>query len=489
MSQATAELPSAHGVETHGVESIPEAERTAGPWSVATILIGGNLSFSVVVFGWLPMTFGLSFWATITSILIGCAIGAALTAPLGLLGVRTGTTNSVSSGADFGVVGRMIGSFMSLLLAVGYLALAVWAGGDSIVASAHRLIGTPLSDFTRAIGYVITTIGVVAVAVYGYRVLATTMKWLIPVAGVLLLLGIVALAPDIDLGRAGGEYALGSFWSTWALAVTLAASGPISYATYLGDWTRYIGRSNTSDGRLLAVSALGLFLAIALTAILGAVTATAFPDLTVNYVEALVLQSPSWYLLPILVLGIIGTVGQGAIGLYGTGLDLEAIVPQLRRTQATVVCAVIGLALIFLGTFVFSAEDSISAFVVVLTCALTPWMAIVLVGYVGRRGVYDPDALQVFNRGERGGRYWYWHGWNPTAVIAWILGTACGLMFSASTLFTGPWANVANGIDLSFLSAFLVGAVIYAIALAVRRTPGELPAPAALVPDTETTTS
>ena len=36
---------------------------------------------------------------------------------------------------------------------------------------------------------------------------------------------------------------LGGFWSTWMLAVTVAAAGPLSYAPVLGDYTRRISRS------------------------------------------------------------------------------------------------------------------------------------------------------------------------------------------------------------------------------------------------------
>ena len=32
---------------------------------------GFTLAFSVVIFGWLPITFGLSFWAAVSSMLVG----------------------------------------------------------------------------------------------------------------------------------------------------------------------------------------------------------------------------------------------------------------------------------------------------------------------------------------------------------------------------------------------------------------------------------
>ena len=44
---------------------IPEAERDSRPANLAAVFFGGNLAFSVIVFGWLPVTFGLGWWATV----------------------------------------------------------------------------------------------------------------------------------------------------------------------------------------------------------------------------------------------------------------------------------------------------------------------------------------------------------------------------------------------------------------------------------------
>src|ERR671911_23111 len=82
-------------IESQGVEFIPESERESSPANLAAVFLGGNLAFSVIVFGWLPITFGLNFASAMTASLIGLAIGTLVTAPLALLGIRTGTNNPV----------------------------------------------------------------------------------------------------------------------------------------------------------------------------------------------------------------------------------------------------------------------------------------------------------------------------------------------------------------------------------------------------------
>ena len=89
-------------MEQRGVDTIPEEERTSGPRDLVSILLGSNLCLGVIVFGWLPPSFGLGWWASVSSIVVGTLVGTALTAPLALISLRTATNLSTSSGAQFG---------------------------------------------------------------------------------------------------------------------------------------------------------------------------------------------------------------------------------------------------------------------------------------------------------------------------------------------------------------------------------------------------
>src|SRR3954464_15905455 len=95
-------------IEESGIEFIPEAARDSRPANLAAVFFGGNLAFSVIVFGWLPINLGLGWWSTVTACAVGLAIGPLVTVAMALLGPRTGTNNMVSSGAHFGVTGRLV---------------------------------------------------------------------------------------------------------------------------------------------------------------------------------------------------------------------------------------------------------------------------------------------------------------------------------------------------------------------------------------------
>ncbi len=453
-------------VEETGVEYIPESERDSRPANLAAVFLGGNLAFSLIVFGWLPITFGLGWWSTVTASALGLALGTAITAPLALLGPRTGTNNTVASGAHFGVTGRLVGSGLTLFFALAYAAIAVWTSGDALVASAHRLIGTPSGDGALAVGYALIGIEIAVVALHGHGTVVALQRIVVPVVGVLLLLGVIAFAGRFSAGNAGGDYVLGGFWPTWVLAVTVAVAGPLSYAPSLGDYSRRISRHRHSDRAVLLAASGGVFLGLFVTTLFGAFTAVTFTHLGPSYVQDLVAAAPAWYVLPILIIGLAGGVGQGVLNMYASGLDLAALIPRARRVHTTLITSVLALVLLYIGTFVFDAVDSITAMTLVLNGLAAPWIVVNLLGFVlARRGRYDPDDLQVFNRGERGGRYWFAGGWNLRAVGAWATGSAFGLLAVDTQLYTGPLAGLAGGVDLSLAGSAAIAAAVYVAAL------------------------
>ncbi|MFD9124122.1 cytosine permease [Kitasatospora sp. NPDC059571] len=466
MSQAPA---SGHSlIEQHGVDTIPEAERTSSPKDVLSILVGSNLAFGVVVFGWLPVSFGLSFTAAATSLVVGTVLGIVLTAPLALISQRTATNLSTSSGAHFGVRGRLIGSVVGLLLSLGYTALALWVGGDVVVGALNRLLGLPANGPAYVLTYSVLAALSATAAVFGYRLLLRLERVLMWAMSGLLLAGLAAFAPHFS-ASAHGAYLLGGFWQTWLLAVVSAGlSGPIAFITLLGDYTRYVSPVRHSSRRVLWATCGGLFLGLLVPQLFGAFTAAA-TGAGGDYVGSLLAGAPAWILLPLLLNGLLGSAGNTGLMLYSMGLDLDAILPRATRLQATYVVAAAATVLVFLGHFVWSAQSAVTSFVLVLTAIGAPWAVITLIGFRRCRGDYDRASLQVLNRRTRGGVYWYRSGWNVPATAAWAAGSAVGLAAVDTPVYRGPLLGLTGGIDVSFLLSGLVAAVLYTVLSRGRR--------------------
>jgi purine-cytosine permease-like protein len=92
---------------------------------------------------------------------------------------------------------------------------------------------------------------------------------------------------------------------------------------------------------------------------------------------------------------------------------------------------------------------------------VTPWMVIMTIGHVMRRGRYEPMDLQAFSDHAKTGVYWFTGGFNIRAFVAWGVAVAVGMLFTSTSIITGPLTRHVSGIDLSFISSAVVGGVLY----------------------------
>ncbi|GAA3782622.1 hypothetical protein GCM10022206_22220 [Streptomyces chiangmaiensis] len=84
-----------------------------------------------------------------------------------------------------------------------------------------------------------------------------------------------------------------------------------------------------------------------------------------------------------------------------------------------------------------------------------------MLGFCTRHGWYDPDALQVVNRRQHGGRYRLAHGWNRRGMTAWWVSAVVGVAFTGIPgQFVGPLGNLANGVGISPTSSPAVAAIL-----------------------------
>lgn len=468
--------PKVTEIETHGVETIPDDERTAGPLDLFRLVFGGANTIATVVLGSFPIIFGLSFRDALLATLLGVIVGAAILAPMALFGPRNGTNNAVSSSAHLGVHGRVVGSFLSLLTAIAFFSISVWTSGDVLVGGASRAIGLPDSDFSVAVAYGVFALLVLVVCIYGFRFMLLVNKIAVIAATILFLLGISAFGGVFDPGYAGifgpdADAATNAlYWPSFVGAALIVMSNPVSFGAFLGDWARYIPRDtpawkSMSAAFLAQIATLVPFLFGLVTA---TVVATNAPDFITegDYIGGLLAVSPDWYFVPVCLIALIGGMSTGTTALYGTGLDFSSVFARFSRVQATIFVGVLAIVFIFIGRFAFNVVQSISTFAVLIVTCTAPWMVVMMIGWTVRRGWYDADALQVFNRRQRGGRYWFNHGWNWRGLGAWLISATLSICFvNVPGQFVGPLGELANGIDLSIPVGLGLAGILYPVLL------------------------
>ncbi|MEW1840579.1 cytosine permease [Nonomuraea angiospora] len=472
-------------IETYGVERIPDADRTARPIDLFRLAFGGANTFATCVLGAFPILFGLSFWQGLAATVLGLVVGALILAPLSLFGPLNGTNNAVSSSAHLGVHGRVVGSFLSLLTAIAFFSISVWSSGDALVGGAHRLAGLPDTDLSYGVAYALFAVLVLIVCVYGFRFMLFVNKIAVAAASLLFVLGAFAFAGDFDPSYPGTLPAGDPlFWPSFIGAALIVLSNPVSFGAFLGDWSRYIPAA-TPKSRVMAAAFLAqlatilpFLFGLTTASIIAAKAADYLDPAAPNYVGGLLAVSPGWYFVPVCLIALIGGMSTGTTSLYGTGLDFSSVFTRFSRVQATVFIGTLSIVFIFIGRFAANLTQSISTFATLIITCTAPWMVIMMLGYVTRRGWYDPEALQVFNRRQRGGRYWFTHGWNWRGLSAWLVSAGLALLFvNLPGQFVGPLGDLAGGVDISLPVGLAVAGVLYLALLTAFPEPREVYGP------------
>jgi purine-cytosine permease-like protein len=447
-------------VEARGIDYVAEGDRRSHPSDLAWAMFGPQFGFGNMVFGSLGIVFGLSWWSTFTAVTFGVALGSLIFAGVAIQSPKTGTNNAVSSGAFFGVTGRYLGALISLFIGLAFFAILVWTSGQTIVDVLHRILGSGTGNVALSIAMLVVSLISFVLAIYGHATLVASFRFIgIASAGVSLLAFIV-LAGEFHAVH-GGPYALGEYWPTWVLTMVLAALLPVTWGPVIGDYGRYIP-SKTKASTCALAAGLGIFAGCWLAEITGAFATTTFKDPTTDFAIGFPAASPLWFAILLMIApGGLANIESAAMCVYNGALDVHAAFWRLTRAQLTFVISAIGLAAAYIALIAFNAIDSIEAFATLMLVTVSPWMVIMTVGHLMRHGRYEPMDLQAFAGSARTGVYWFTGGFNIRAFVAWGAAVAVGMLFTSTSIITGPLTDQVSGIDLSFTSAAVVGGVLY----------------------------
>lgn len=452
-------LNRAGAIESRGVEIIPEVERTRRPLDLFWVYFGAQQVYSVYLFGGLLAVFGLSWWTSVVCILLGTAIGTSVFFRMVLFGPRTGTNATVASSAFYGIRGRYLGSFLSQIISLGFNALAIWAGGQAIEFAFNRWFGTPTGNGALALAMVIVTAAMITICLYGHATIVSSLRFItITNLSVMVLLAIL-VSGHFSTHPAGTPYALGSFLPTFLLGLTIVIVNPVSYGTTGSDYSRYIP-SRVRDRELLVPTWIGMFCGVATAYLIGVFITLCFKSVEVPFIEGMVNISPIIYLIPLIIIGLIGNTGGTAVNFYNATLDLQAIIWKLRRIQVAGIISAVTLVVAYVTVVLLNAVSSIEAFVTTVTVLITPWIVINLVGYAECRGNFHILDMHSFAGGDRGA-YWFRGGFSARGLLSWLVGVVVGLLFTDTSIIHGPLAGAAGGVELGFVSAMVVGGACF----------------------------
>jgi purine-cytosine permease-like protein len=466
--EAGAAIPAGQGrdsfgrIETRGIDMIPDVERRAKPFTLFSVFFGPQFGYGNMLFGALPIAFGLGWWAAFASITVGTAIGSLVFLGISPLSPRTGTNTQVSSGIAFGTRGRLLGSGITWFIAVGFFIILTYTSGQAIIETFNRWFGTPTGLGALSVSMILVLAVTCLAAILGHGTLEKGIRGINVVSIIILVMIIAVFASRFHVTH-GSNYLLGGFWPTWFIATTTTASLPISWGPFVGDYGRYIPAS-ASSAKVSGYAILGIFSGCWIAMMAAAFAATSFVPQAGNFVVGITQAAPLWLLFPLLIVpGLASNIASAAMSLYNATLDIGAW-PFFYKFQRWVITAAFGVVLLGLTYLFVVATDfltNLEAFVTIMIVTATPWMVIVGIEFLISRHELAPVDLHAFAIPGMRGKYWFNGGVNPRAFVAWACGAGLGLLFSTNSLFTGPLESAVSGVDISWLIAGVAGGLIY----------------------------
>jgi len=455
MASATDSGDRVFSIEQHGLDPIPVSDRHGTPRELFWTWLGGAYNYVALAAGALPIIFGLSLWQALLAVVVGNVLGAIVFGLCAVHGPRTATATIVNTRAALGHKGNLVAA------AISFFSVAGWVAVNSVLA-AFALIqllaiaGITLNDVTKGLLVAVILIAQMAIAIYGHATVVALERVFAIASGILLTGLLIFVLPQIDWMMPAATNMAGSTTiGTWLLALAVMFAGPLSWANYASDYSRYLPE-DTDWKQVALYSGLGMGVANVLGCLIGALLATLVDmnDPLANIPSIL----PVWYLVAFLAAVLWGTVANNVLNLYTAGLGLLALRIHTQRWIAVLIVGIGASVLTYIAIFVYNFMSLYAQWLTLTLAFLSPWVAILLMDYWLRRGHYDVTGLHTWGVGA----YWFHNGVNWRALGIYILGIVAALVFSNSTIWASPLAvNYLGGADLSLFVGFLLTGTLY----------------------------
>lgn len=462
-------------IELNGINPITDEERHGSPFELFWVWFASNVGILGIVYGAILFSAGLNLWQSVFVALVASAISFALVGVLSVAGVRGGAPMLTLSRAPFGSRGNFGPTLISWISFVGWETVIVITAAYAMLGLLN-LLGLPSNALWTIVSLVIVAVLVVGLGLLGHATLVWIQRAATWLFGILTLLIVIFLITQTKwttvLAMPAGP------WDTGVLATLsiVAAGTGIGWVNAGADYTRYLPR-RSSSGAIVWWTVLGGTLPLFVLMIVGVLLSSRVPNLASasNPIQIIGQALPSWFAVPFLITAVGGLIAAADLDIYSSGLNLLALGLKAQRYKTVLIDGVLMIVgSIYVMLIAQNFLGSFESFLQLLADGLAAWSAIFLVDMLWRRD-YDPAALVDTSSRSR---YFYTGGINIPAFIAWLAGFIVSLLFTASPLFSGPFAiGIFASSSLGFVIGFFVSAILYGLSLFFAR--GRATAPAA----------
>src|SRR5487761_565810 len=422
--------------ESHGIDSIPAAERHGAPRELAFLWAGAFVNYaSLFTASLLTTYYGLGVWDGLVATVLGTVAAAVILGLLSNTGPRSGQPQIVYTRSILGLRGSYLGAALTLFLAIGWFAVdcviaaqagaQLWGGGNRLV--------------TFVLVMVIASVSV-AVAIYGHQTIKVLETYGALIFAVLAAALFVFLAPQFHWGQgptaSGSDYP-GAFVLGFMTCFALVAS----WYPFASDYSRYLPASSPTRSVTLW-PLVGISLPMILLGLFGLLLPTIDTKLAADQGVLAVISAhaPGWVAVPFFIFVVVGEIWANYLDVYTAGLVSLAMGIRLERWQTALGRGILGTALAAYAVLVSDFHLAYEDFLILTYLWAPAWAAVVLLSFF------------VFEAKARPG----------LALVAWLTGTLVSLLFvNYDNLFSNTLIGGLHGADLSGIVSVAVAAAVY----------------------------
>lgn len=382
-------------VETNGLNVIADADRKGRPSQLFWPWFGANVSVLGLSYGAFALGFGISFWQAVVAGAVGIVFSFLLCGLIALAGKRGSAPTLVLSRAAFGVRGNKLPSLVSWLLTVGWeTVLTILA--TLATATVFERLGWGGGTVTKVVALLVVGVLIVVCGVLGFDLIMRAQTIITVVTGVLTVVYIALVADKIHWS-AVSALPSGSTQQVIGALVFLMTGFGLGWVNAAADYSRYLPRRSSSRG-VVGWTTFGGSVAPLVLLFFGLLLAGSSADLSkaigADPIGALAAALPTWFLVPFVIVAVLGLVGGAVLDIYSSGLALLSIGLPAPRYVAALIDGVVMIAgtiyVVFFGTEFFG---QFQGFLITLGVPIAAWCGIMLADIATRRSDYAERDL------------------------------------------------------------------------------------------------
>ena len=408
-------------IETNGINVIADSQRKGHPRDLFWPWFAANISVFGLSYGSFELGFGISFWQAVGVGLAGIIISFLLCGFIAVAGKRGSAPTMLLSRAAFGVRGNKLPTFVSWLLTVGWETVLVILATLATATVFHRL-GWGGGTGTKVIALIVVVALTVFGGVIGFNLIMRMQAVITIVTGVLTVVFIGLVADKIHWHTVSAIPGGSAQSLIGALVFTMTGFG-LGWVNVAADYSRYLPRRSSGAG-VVGWTAFGSSIAPVFLLVFGLLLAGSSASLShaigVNPIGALASLLPTWFLVPFVIVAVLGLIGGSVLDIYSSGLALLTLgLPVPRYVAALIDGTIMTLGSIYVVFVAHNFVGQFEGFLFLLGVPIAAWCGIMLADIALRRSDYAETDLF-----DRKGRYGDIR-WFPVLVM--VVSTVLGL--------------------------------------------------------------